>query len=193
METLYKTYRQIDKETINTAKNWYKKAHNFATYLANTYKVELSKVCGVISALSPACNWKQNKLDAEKMIVCYISGVDYTTVPFSTYGQNVVKAWMILTDVDRDTLEWFNLKTGAKTYNFYLNILNPNDSNFVTIDRHAIAVYEGRVGKKSGSARLTPKQYQTIAETYKNLAKELGLLPNELQAILWEYHVNLTQ
>lgn len=189
MNNLLKTYKEIPHDFILKGQNWYCKANRFAERLSNVYNIDFSKVCGVISALSPACNWSKNKQDAESLIICYVVGGDYTRLNFSTYGQNVVKAWEILTDLGRQTETFFNPKTGAKTYNFYFNILDPNSKEFVTIDRHAIAIYEGRNGK-SGGKSLSPKQYSIIADAYKKVAKKLGLYPNELQAILWEYHVH---
>src|SRR5690606_11014067 len=101
----------------------------------------------------------------------------------------VVKAWSILTDMDKETDSFFNAKTGAKTLSFYRNILNPNDTNYVTIDRHMLAVFKGRIGKPSGTARITPKQYRELSAEFSKLAKKHNVTPCQLQAAVWEYHL----
>jgi hypothetical protein len=190
MNYLLKAFKEVDKSTLNKGLNWYNNANRYAEYLSNTYKIDFDKVCAIISALSPACSWEVNKRDAEKMVLCYVWDLDYSYFNFSTYGTNVVKAWNILKYKGSERIEdkFFSLKTGAKTYNFYLNIKNPLSKEYITIDRHAIAIFEGR--KSSGSRKITPKQYKAIAEKYITTAKRLKLLPCQFQAILWEHHVN---
>lgn len=188
MEHLEIAFKGVKKSDIKQGKLWYDKANRFASHLSNEYKVDFNKVCAVISALSPACNWKQNKLNSKTLINCYASELDYSDFKFSTYGQNVTKAWNILMAKDKEPIDFFSLKTGAKTYNFYLNILNPLDENFVTIDRHAISIYRGN--KIQGAKIISLKEYQIISEAYKTFASKVNLKPCELQAILWSNHVN---
>lgn len=191
MRHVTKVLKDMPTVYLERGKQWYNDAHNFAAYLSETYKVSFDRVCAVISAMSPACKWETNKQDAERLITCYVCDGDYTRLSFSTYGMNVVKAWSILTDMDKETDSFFNAKTGAKTLSFYRNILNPQDDNYVTIDRHMMAIFEGRVGKSSGSARVTPKQYRMVSADFGKLAKKHGLTPCQLQAALWEYHLDL--
>lgn len=72
------------------------------------------------------------------------------------------------------------MKTGPKTFNFFHNILRPDDPNYVTIDRHAYAIAKG-----DNAERLTQKQYLDVANHYVRSANRLGILPNQLQAVLW--------
>lgn len=188
MENLSIAFKSIRKSEISQNSGWYNKASIYANYLSNKFCVDYDKVCAVISALSPACSWAQNKKDAEKMIFCYANDLNYANFNFSTYGANVGKAWNILQYNGKDLLNsFFSLKTGPKTYNFFLNILDPGNINFVTIDRHAIAIFLGQ--KKSGSKAITTKQYRDIANAYISAAAKVGLLPCQFQAILWSNHV----
>lgn len=193
MKTLENIYKNIPENRIKATRNWYKEAHSFAANLSETYKISFNRVCAVISALSPANNWDNNKTEAENLIVCFISGGNWQLIPFRTYSANVSKAWNILTNYSKSTEDFFSVKTGAKTLNFYENIKNPKDPNFVTIDRHMLAILDGRLGQRSGSGRITTKQYRELSAELKKVAKKLGLLPNELQAILWEYHLMLIE
>lgn len=166
MRNLVKLYIDADKSGIN----WYVEANLFARKVAEQYNKPLKTVCAVISALSPATNWEQNKADT----IGLISGKKgYKCV---TYGKNVDKARRIL----RTNEALFSPKTGAKTYNFFYNIWQPESPEFVCIDRHAYLIATSDI-----YTGLTPKQYNVIADHYKKAASKLGILPSQLQAILW--------
>lgn len=94
---------------------------------------------------------------------------------------------------------------GQKVRNFYNNILSPNSDRYVTIDTHAAAaahlmpfgasapeIYAlfKQIPIKAGAGvdqhNLTRAIYPVYAEAYKLAAQELGLLPREMQSIVWE-------
>lgn len=91
-----------------------------------------------------------------------------------------------------------NLGNMHKVRNFFNNISNPNDVNAVTIDTHAVAaalllplsgsstqvLYNfGGAGNVNTGMNGT---YPVYADAYRELAKELNLLPREVQSITWE-------
>jgi hypothetical protein len=88
-----------------------------------------------------------------------------------------------------------------KIRNFYNNILLPNSKlGSVTIDTHAVAAAvlkalagaDTEVGHNFGQGAPGSDVlgisglYPVFADAYRELAKELGLLPRELQSITWE-------
>jgi hypothetical protein len=91
-----------------------------------------------------------------------------------------------------------NLGNMHKVRNFFNNISNPNDPDAVTIDTHAVAA--GLLLPLSGSSKQVlynfggagnvntgmTGTYPVYADAYRELAKELGLLPREVQSITWE-------
>lgn len=172
-------FSQVTESQLNEGLNWYQRANEHANYLSQKYNVSLAKVCGIISALSPATNWSTNIKDAEELLK------GNSTHKFSTYGQNVLKAYKILNaSLEMDIELFFSLKTGAKTYNFYRNILEPTNPDYVTIDRHAIAIWAGNLAEFYGKG-ASLKLYREIAQDYIYVAKVLKLLPLQLQAITW--------
>lgn len=175
VENILKVYYRATSAQIEHGLRWYKEANEFARSLP----ISLANAAAVISALSPANKWETNKLEAQALIH-NVPGYRYCT-----YGQNVEKARTAISHPDPARL--FDEKTGYKTLSFYHNILNPEDPGWVTIDRHAAAVAEGRTG--SGPVRLTPKQYRAYAQAYKDAAYLLGILPCQLQAICWVAHI----
>lgn len=172
VENILARYNRASTAQIEAGLVWYEEAHNYAKSLG----VPIANAAAVISALSPACSWETNKRDAKAMVE------KRKGYRFSSYGPNVAKAQRCLQDPGQ-----FSEKTGAKTLNFYHNILDPSNPHWVTIDRHAAAVAEGRTN--SGSVRLTVKQYRAYAAAYKEAAFRVGLLPCQLQAIVWIEHI----
>lgn len=166
MKNLVKLYIDADKSGIS----WYVDANLFARKVAEQYNKPLKTVCAVISALSPATNWEQNKADT----IGLISGKK--GYKCGTYGRNVAKAREIL----KTNEALFSPKTGAKTYNFFYNIWQPENPDYVCIDRHAYLIATNDI-----YTGLTPKQYEKVANHYRKSAKKLGVLPNQLQSVLW--------
>ena len=167
MNNLIKKFEQV---ADHSGLNWYREGNIWCKRVADKHSLSLVTVCGVVSALSPATNWLQNQRDALGIIERkkgYKCG---------TYGMNVAKARAIL----KDGMPRFSLKTGPKTYNFFYNLLEPDNSAYIAIDRHAFTIATGEpyVG-------MTAKRYRDISEHYRKAAVKLGLLPNELQAVLW--------
>jgi hypothetical protein len=170
--------------------NWYSEANSYAQELHQKYEISVEKICAVISALSPAVSWEINKTDAENMLEIYVNFGELEDVQFSTYGQNAFKAWEILNDYQVQTFEeiynkYFNKKTGQKTANFFANILQPFNPNFVTIDRHQLSICKNL--KKTGGSQVVSSKgaYDLLKEIHIESAKELGILANQLQAVTW--------
>lgn len=104
-------------------------------------------------------------------------------VTVSTYGQNKSKAVNLINTADLGQIG------GRKVTSFYKNILNPSCPDNVTIDRHAARACYGLKGLKMSSDDIPPiasdKRYNQYKVLYKRLADKLGILPNQLQAIIW--------
>lgn len=182
-QNIIDTFNRATTETKQAGLLWYAEANAFAQGLAWDYKLSLEQVCDIIAALSPACSWEVNKADAKRIIEAYyhrgLAGAQAVTV--SSYGPNKTKALNILN-------AGFALSSanGLKTWNFSANILLPIYSDYVTIDRHAKRVYDGVI--QNGSVVVSPKEYAIIKQAYKDAAKELGLIPCQLQAVTWLQH-----
>jgi hypothetical protein len=69
-------------------------------------------------------------------------------------------------------------KTAPKTWAFWQNLWHPHDPTPVTLD-----VWMFRAHGLPVSARLGT--YEALAEAYRSVAAEVGLIPNQLQAIVW--------
>ena len=183
MKNLVKIYEKIANKQDGA--DWYFKANEFAKQVAERYNVPLPVVCGVLSALSPSVAWEINKRDAVKMVELWVNDFDrFPNYRFSTYSQNVIKAWEILKGNLNPDLA-FHPQRAPKTYNFYHNILHPDNGHYVTVDRHISAL----VGIESNN-QLTYKRYYTIVEHFKRAAEKVGLIAPTFQAIMWVSYRN---
>ncbi|VVB52818.1 Uncharacterised protein [uncultured archaeon] len=108
-------------------------------------------------------------------------------------------ALSILKDGSRENISE-RLGSMHKVRNFYNNIIDPTNNMDVTIDTHAVAA--GLIQPLGGSAKEvlhnfgaagkhigtgTMGTYPLYADAYRIAAKELGILPRELQSVVWEH------
>ena len=158
--------------------NWYQEANDFGSDVAKLFDIPLSKVLGVVSVLSPLKEWSNNK----KLAIQFISSGDCGHMK-----NNKKKAREILAlDID-SALEFNILKiiNGQKTTAFFLNMMYPNRKDYVTIDRHAVAIAIGRNATENEQV-LNGKQYTFLRDCYIIVANKLGLAPLHLQSITWQ-------
>ena len=138
--------------------------------LANVYGVPLASAVGVFCALSPNNAYMTN-LRAVKSMLSGGRGNGYTACRLRAKrciaGEN-----------------FLSFTKGLKTRNFYQNIMDPGNHYPVTIDGHAYCIWVGK--------RMTMKQavrakfdYHKIADGYREVAGELGIVPCQLQAVTW--------
>ena len=121
-----------------------------------------------------------------------------STMMWSTYGP-IEKAVSIFRDGSRENISE-QLGFEHKIRSFYNNIAAPNsDLEHVTIDTHAVAaaLFESLAGTDpeviqnfggTGTTDITGVggTYGLIADAYRDAAKQVGVLPREMQSITWE-------
>jgi len=183
LRRLVEMYRSCDERTINTGRMWYDVARSEAQRLSQAYFLPTvaTHAAGIIAVLSPAVQWEVNLRDAET--VCAARKGD--DVKVSTYGQFKTKAFAIR-DGDSPT-KWINPKTAPKTYAFWKCIVNPRNSKYVVIDRHALAACHGKAlsDKDRGRELSRVGRYGFYSECYREAAKQVGILPLQFQATVW--------
>lgn len=161
---------------------WYRDAHEFCVTLAAEYDLELSVTVAALAVLSPNCSWAVNK-------ACLESLLKTGNPTGNVYPDNVKKAEALLSGaLSVQQALFFRKQYGNKVRSFYDNILNPEHSNNVTVDTHAIR-------GAFDSTAVTRKQlrwvfetitgYNTLVTAYQQVAEEVGLVPNQVQATVW--------
>jgi len=117
--------------------------------------------------LSPRCQWPRVKHACHELLA--------GNHPSGIFGHNLAKAEHILASRNGIAID---PATAPKTWAFWQNLWHPNDPNPVTLDSwmfraHGLPVNAGIVS------------YRLLADAYRTVARDLGLVPNQLQATVW--------
>ena len=155
-----------DYDTMTNGLNWYIKAYNEAVLLSQVFDTKLEIVIGVIAALSPRNKWARNLADTWDLL-----DEPSMSTKCSTFNGQKQKALDIINGAPiEETLK------GRKTVNFFNNIMYHNSSMAVTVDVWAFR-----------SVELEPKEkyYNEVETAYQDVAEELGLMPWQVQAVVW--------
>ena len=165
------------KKEIDAGRQWYSIAHNFARAIAQNYGIDIARSAGIIAALSPGVDWHKNQIDTIRVLE---SGNDAIV---STYGRNKQKAIGILSGA----LQCPGALGTKKTFAFWHNITRPDDITRVTIDRHAARVAWGVTLHPDAAIKYanTDAKYRASEKAYILAASDAGILPHQLQAIVW--------
>ena len=156
--------------------NWYWEANSYARNLATTFKVPLSVACGVIASLSPLKSWDENKLIAYSFLK---NGQGKHTSFFVDKAQRIK-------DSNAEVEEICLILGGNKIISFFINLLEPDQTNFVTIDRHALSIAVGRNLVETEQRGLTSKQYDFFVDAYTKAGLKVGISPVLMQSITWQ-------
>jgi len=147
--------------------HWYFREHKEASRLAEHTGHSLAVVCACLAVLSPRCQWRRVKKACELLL----EGQN----PPGVFAHNLAKATRILATGCTDLIQPHE---APKTWAFWQNLWRPNDPEPVTLDSWMLRSH-------GLSARTNLCSYQALSSAYRRLAPELGLLPNQLQAIVW--------
>jgi hypothetical protein len=163
------TISKLDQTNYQASLDWYFILNDYAKSLAERNGLSLIQTAGIISALSPMVQFTTNLRDAERF--CSTRSI----ANLATYNSQRMKALRILGA--KTESEVLAILGGNKTKAFFLNILKPEISQDVTIDTWMIKFF--------GFKSLTPKRYADASKEVQNVAKELGIMPHQLQALVW--------
>jgi len=164
------------KSSNEDRRDWYAEANLFAKELSEQYDISISICTGVISALSPVKTWSQNKICADKMIAV---GKSNHMKQFENKAKEILSS-------DGSDKSILGILRGSKISSFYLNIMYPNNSENVTIDRHALSVSLGKWITDEDYRGMTKVQYKFFVDCYKYTAKQIEISPLLLQSSTWE-------
>lgn len=171
------------KEVIN-GKFWYKNMSDWIEPIAVNYNVPMYKACGIFAALSPQMSVPRNK----DLFLTFLK-----TGNAAHYKMLIDKCNEILTA--KNWHEVAKILNGKKITAFYMNIYMFDRATKVTIDRHAISSLlqtpKNTRPLRANEQTMTANQYAYFESIYKSIADEMGILPHQLQAIVWDTYRRL--
>lgn len=147
---------------------WYQRAYQVAWEMHLETGIRADRCAAIISHLSPMRTWEENVVKAWEFV---------RTGDTCAFGAQLAGCRRAMEM--GDPLNSFG-KAAHKTRNFYLSIMG--DPTAVCLDRWAVRAAGLDLDTwNSGSAA----RYAAVAEEYKIVAEEVGVLPYQLQAIVW--------
>ena len=175
-------YNNAAADQIAIGMAWYPDAQKQAHGIAIKHDMPVYIVVAVIAALSPNNKWTRNVQNADALIGAFIRGDAMETVKVSTYHKMKAKAWRILQKIpDYDDAK--RMLNGQKITSFFMDIMGEFN---VTIDGHARNIaYNERVGLTDDRTNIGVREYRALQDAYKDAAKQIGIMPYQLQAITW--------
>ena len=175
-------YKTADDDQRAGGMAWYSKAQCAAYDIAAKYDIAVYLVVAVIAALSPNNKWSRNVINADALIGAFLRGDGIDSVKVSTYHKMKQKAWDILAArPDYDTAK--TMLKGQKITSFFCDIMGEFN---VTIDGHARNIaYAEKVGLTDDRSNIGRLEYRALQAAYEEAARQLGLMPYQLQAITW--------
>ena len=184
---MQKVYDQATEHDIRIAIVSYLTYHRLTAAIAKKHGFSSTTGAAVFAALSPNNDYHGNLRDTGKLLAAAQAGHRITDFTVSTYGPNKQKAWRIAHGESPH-----ELIVALKTMNFFHNVDDPTDPNFVTIDGHMFNVFHGvrrpiqSRNNKNRVVKVTRWDYVEIAAAVKTFADNYALLPCQMQAILWQ-------
>ena len=143
---------------------------------------------GIISVFSPQMVWEKNIRAANVFAGSFDKPVWITNRDYEK-AIKIVKCVKENKEVNSQDILTILGEGAVKTRPFFMNILNPQgdvDTNGITIDRHAIAIYLGEVPNNLQVGRaFSPNGNRQIQNSYKIASNRLGVHHNALQATTW--------
>lgn len=175
-------YHLATAANIRDGLTWYLRAHDFARVVGGGRAHHVARNAGIIAALSPMNEWKNNKRKAAQLISQrgrVVIGADGKNgIGLSA---NVVKAVRIYRGEDP-----MQVLGGDKVTAFYRTILDPTGDIEPVIDRHAFDIAVGRRTNDKTRGILDRKGvYTQFANVYREAAVLAGIGSAQMQAITW--------
>lgn len=188
-DNILKVYEQAEPDELRYGLNWYHIANLEAKKLSMEFGVTVGQAAGIIAALSPNQSWLTNLNAVRTLLQAVKDGKQPGDIKIPAYGLNKLKGFQIALGAKPS-----KVLGGLKVRAFYQNILRPNSSLEVTVDGHAYSVWHGtRFRVTDGDNKAGQKipnlakmgRYDAIAEDYREVARQLGLQPWQVQAVTW--------
>jgi hypothetical protein len=168
---ILRAYHSATADEMDAGLRWYKFAHDEACRLHKDCKIGSA----ILAAVSPGLRWESNVQAAERIIKKRsLTGLGVR------WFDGVKKARKILRGGDPNVI-----LGGNKVRAFYHCILNPNNDVHVCIDGHAYAIWAGKRITLDKTPNMTNRLYHKISSSYVSVSRDLGIRPNQLQAITW--------
>lgn len=207
-------YEATPDEVREAGMNWYGSVHDAVQKAVAGTGRSVLHGAGVVAAVSPNMDWERNNINAFDELSS-LSGRQWNAVRRSAgtpgvrtdEASDALRGLSISSSNDRNLMKAHRIwvagedpeavlprKTAPKTNSFMHNIASPQVAGYVTSDgRHsdiladAMRPWEYDRGISTAqSKRGAPTRYERYSDATSAAARGAGILPHEMQAIVWE-------
>lgn len=179
LENLEKVYLQADATDSQRGKESYRHYHRLMAALGARHGFTTRTASAVFAALSPNNDYFGNVRDVDRLLRAAAERRDIESFKVSTYGHNKRKAWEIAHGADP-----LRLIKAKKTRSFFINMWDPENQVAVTIDGHMFNAWNARRVNLVGQT-VSNKNYDLCAHDVRELATKHGLIPWQMQGVIW--------
>jgi hypothetical protein len=173
-------FARADKIDVAEGLLSYQRYHQVMHEIAMYYSASLTSTVAIFCALSPNNDYIGNLRSLVSVLDARSKGWGIEMVQVSTYRHCLQRAWAY-----GDGIDFLSDAKGLKIRSFYMNVLRPDDNQYVTVDGHVCAAWQARRLVMKEALVKGAKEYHRIADAIKKLAFEEFMLPNQYQAIIW--------
>lgn len=178
---LDKYFDLADADDVREGLLAYRRYNELMNEFARKYDTPLNRVVAAFAALSPNNDYFGNLRSLVSVLHAHKNGIPRTRVVISTYNHCAARAFKYLSGEE----EFDAPDRGLKIRNFYHNIMNPDDTRWVTIDGHMSAAWRDLSLTMKEAIIRTPAEYEQIANACKLSAWRRFIKPNQYQATIW--------
>lgn len=179
LANIRKVFEKADAVDLREGKLSYCRYNAMMTRIGEHYGYSMETVAAVFAALSPNNDYIKNLRSTVTLLHGFRQGKPIDQLTVSTYRHCARRAWRILEGED-----FLTFTRGMKTRSFFVNIIDPFDRAHITIDGHMLSVWKGQKMTMKAHASGT-FHYATVAGDYIKTAEMVGLIPNQLQSVIW--------
>ena len=181
LNNLWDWYRRADADDIAEGMLAYERYNQVMSDLAQHYGFTIGQTVATFSALSPNSDYLGNLRSAASVLRGIQLGASCDEIRTSGYNHCRDRAYAYATG-DKDFL---TETKGPKTRAFYQNLVDPFDRVPVCVDGHIAFAWLDERHKPIKQAVVSKRMYNEIAEGVRFIARLEGLIPNQVQAIIW--------
>lgn len=177
---LLEMYERADRHDRQEGREAYDRYQVMLADIAAHFDLQFERVVAAFVALAPNSDYVGNVRSLLTLLHGMAAGISKEGITTATYKHCRDRAHSYLTG----ETDFLDTAKGLKTRSFYFNITQPNNPDYVTIDGHMSAVWQGKMLTMK-EAIVKPREYREIAADMFRLAKLLDRAPCAVQAAIW--------
>jgi len=179
---ILKVFAQCTDAELQHGLTWYKDAEIAGQNIADKYQLPLHVVVGVIAALSPTNEYRQNIRNADTMCRIFVDGGYVEDTKPSTYNTMRDKAWSILQTMPHNIDDVAFILNGPKITDFAYCIMG---NDVCVIDGHAWCIANNDRRTMQKVPNIGKKLRAELQECYRRAGKKHGMTAYQMQAATW--------